>query len=110
MIVRAFLGIKIVPWYVRYAERLNVILKIRPGHGRSIYTAVLFMRMSCTAAAKTDRIAAARAMLLLRLQPFQRQFQGIGDLRFAVRSAKTDGNEVPDEEVAHGTVAARERK
>lgn len=48
-------------------------------------------------------------MLLLRLQPLQRQFQGIGYLRSTVRPAKTDGNEVPDEEVAHGTAAARER-
>jgi len=87
-----------------------VILKIASGHGRSIHTTVLFMWMSCTATAKTDRIASARAMLLLRLQPLQRQFQGIGDLRSTVRPAKADGNEVPDEKVAHGAAAARERK
>lgn len=64
--------------------------------------------MSRTAAAEADRIAAARAMLQLRVQPLQRQTDG--DLRSAVRPAKTDGDEVPDEEVANGAAAARERK
>ena len=60
---------KFVLWNVRHAERLNVVLIIISNHERSICTAVLFMRMSRTAADKTDRITAARAMLLLRLQP-----------------------------------------
>lgn len=48
-------------------------------------------------------------MLQLRLQSVLRQ-EGVGDVRFAVRPAQIDGDEVPDAQVADGTVAARERE
>lgn len=73
--------------------------------------AVLPVRMPRTLAGEeADGRAAVRAVLLLPLQSLQRQSEGMADVRSAVRPAKADCNEVPDEEVAHGAAAARERK
>lgn len=88
----------------------DAILKTVPGHGRSIRGGVLPVRLPCTASAGATDRTAARALLLLRVQPFPRQREGIGDVRPAVRPAQIDGDEVSDAKVADGTATARERK